>query len=95
MQTSTNTLGTSSHMIKQKRRAVSPLKQNPIHFKHGDRNLKNCLLCEASASKAHHKPTDHAHSVKKEEKIEEMKRVSLLTAATKDLHLAKEGESNL
>jgi hypothetical protein len=29
-----------------KRRANSPNKQNPCHFNHGERNVKNCLVCE-------------------------------------------------
>jgi len=31
---------------KVKRRASSPLKQNPSHFNHGERNVKNCILCD-------------------------------------------------
>lgn len=29
-----------------KRRANTPTKLNPIHFNHGERIVKNCLLCE-------------------------------------------------
>jgi len=31
-----------------KRSASNPLKQDPIHFNHGERTLKNCIVCQGN-----------------------------------------------
>ena len=54
-------------MEKERYRSNSYLRQLPVHYKHGDRHLNGCLLCEEK-SKQNKKKDENGSNIKLEEK---------------------------